>query len=540
MSIRSRGHVWRTRSRPHAAPGTSARTSSAAVRASTSRCARAPARTSAARRPRSSTRSRDFGASLGASRRFPTDVGLFGRPTVVNNVETLANVLPIVLHGGDAFAASGSGMSTGTKLFCLSGHVARPGVYEVPFGPTLRELLDLAGGVSGTGNLQAVLLGGVAGRFVGPEALDTPLTFEGARAIGASLGSGVVLPLDDTVDLRPLLVRIAGFFRDESCGQCVPCRIGTVRQQEVLVRLTAGRAMRVGSSRCSTKSVAACATRRSADSARPPTTRSSRPSAASHPSVQQDQAMADVEVDGHAVDVPDGSTLLDACRHRGRRRADAVLRRHAGSEERVPHLRRGARRKPRAGTRLFAGSRRRHGRAHPDRSRRARAQVVLELLASTAELDWAPHVSGWIERVRRRPRPVRRRLGHGAPAGEGRQRPLRARLLAASFATSASTRAASSGRTRSPSRSRGGASTPTSRPNATWGCPSPPACTAATASRSAPPARSCSVDRVRHAPGRLMGRGPPDRNDDDLRLLRRRLQPRAACAGQPDREGDVP
>ena len=107
-------------------------------------------------------------------------------------------------------------------------------MYEVPFGPTLRELLDLAGGVAGTGNLQAVLLGGVAGRFVGPEALDTPLTFEGARSIGASLGSGVVLPLDDTVDLRPLLVRIAGFFRDESCGQCVPCRIGTVRQQEVL------------------------------------------------------------------------------------------------------------------------------------------------------------------------------------------------------------------------------------------------------------------------------------------------------------------
>ena len=171
---------------------------------------------------------------------FPTDVGLFGQPTVANNVETLVNVLPIVLHGGDVFARSGSGMSTGTKLFCLSGHVVRPGVYEVPFGPTLRELLDLAGGIGGTGNLQAVLLGGVAGRFVGPEALDTPLTFEGARSIGASLGSGVVLPLDDTVDLRPLLVRIAGFFRDESCGQCVPCRVGTVRQQEVLVRLTNG------------------------------------------------------------------------------------------------------------------------------------------------------------------------------------------------------------------------------------------------------------------------------------------------------------
>ena len=144
---------------------------------------------------------------------FPVDVGLFGQPTVANNVETLVNVLPIVLDGGDAFARTGSGMSTGTKLFCVSGHVGRPGVYEVPFGPTLREVIDLAGGVGGTGRLQAVLLGGVAGRFVGPEALDTPLTFEGARAIGASLGSGVILPLDDTVDLRPLLVRIAGFFR---------------------------------------------------------------------------------------------------------------------------------------------------------------------------------------------------------------------------------------------------------------------------------------------------------------------------------------
>ncbi len=171
---------------------------------------------------------------------FPVDVGLFGQPTVANNVETLVNVLPIVLGGGDAFAGTGSGTSTGTKLFCVSGHVGRPGVYEVAFGATLREVIELAGGVGGTGRLQAVLLGGVAGRFVGPEALDTPLTFEGARAIGASLGSGVILPLDDSVDLAPLLVRIAGFFRHESCGQCVPCRVGTVRQQEALVRLTNG------------------------------------------------------------------------------------------------------------------------------------------------------------------------------------------------------------------------------------------------------------------------------------------------------------
>jgi NADH-quinone oxidoreductase subunit F len=168
---------------------------------------------------------------------FPTQVGLFGRPTVINNVETLVNVLPIVIHGGAAFAGVGTERSTGTKLFCLSGHVARPGVYEVPFGVTLRQVLDLAGGVSGSGRLQAVLLGGAAGAFVTPEQLDVPLTFEGTRAAGATLGSGVILPFDDTVDLRQVLRRIAQFFRDESCGQCVPCRVGAVRQEEVLNRL---------------------------------------------------------------------------------------------------------------------------------------------------------------------------------------------------------------------------------------------------------------------------------------------------------------
>ena len=169
---------------------------------------------------------------------FPTQVGLFGQPTAINNVETLVNVLPIVLQGGKAYASVGTERSTGPKLFCLSGHVKRPGVYEVPFGVTLRELLDLAGGV--TGRLQTVLLGGAAGAFITPDQIDVPLTFEGTRAIGAALGSGVVMPFDDTVDLRPVLRRIAQFFRDESCGQCVPCRVGTVRQEEVLHRLSAG------------------------------------------------------------------------------------------------------------------------------------------------------------------------------------------------------------------------------------------------------------------------------------------------------------
>jgi NADH-quinone oxidoreductase subunit F len=171
---------------------------------------------------------------------FPVEVGLFGKPTVVNNVETLVNVLPIVLEGGTAFAAIGTEGSTGPKLFCLSGHVARPGVYEVEFGATLRELIELAGGVPGGRTIRTVLLGGAAGVFVGPDALDTPLTFEGTRAIGATLGSGVVMVFDETADLIGTLRRIAQFFRDESCGQCVPCRIGSVRQEELLARLAAG------------------------------------------------------------------------------------------------------------------------------------------------------------------------------------------------------------------------------------------------------------------------------------------------------------
>ncbi|MCM3810621.1 NAD(P)H-dependent oxidoreductase subunit E [Streptomyces sp. DR7-3] len=165
---------------------------------------------------------------------FPVEKGLFGKPTAVNNVETLVNVLPILIEGAQAYARTGTDTSTGTKLFCVSGTVARPGVYELPFGATLRELLELAGPPE---TLRAVLLGGAAGGFVRPDELDVPLTFEGTRAAGTTLGSGVVLVLDDGVELPRVLLRIAEFFRDESCGQCVPCRVGTVRQEEALHRL---------------------------------------------------------------------------------------------------------------------------------------------------------------------------------------------------------------------------------------------------------------------------------------------------------------
>ncbi|MFI0086815.1 NAD(P)H-dependent oxidoreductase subunit E [Streptomyces bobili] len=165
---------------------------------------------------------------------FPVEKGLFGRPTVENNVETLVNVLPILTMGAPAYAAIGTAGSTGPKLFCVSGAVERPGVYELPFGATLGELLQLAGVRD---RLRAVLLGGAAGGFVRPDELDVPLTFEGTREAGTTLGSGVVMAFDDTVPLPRLLLRIAEFFRDESCGQCVPCRVGTVRQEEALYRI---------------------------------------------------------------------------------------------------------------------------------------------------------------------------------------------------------------------------------------------------------------------------------------------------------------
>ncbi|MDJ0769094.1 MAG: NADH-ubiquinone oxidoreductase-F iron-sulfur binding region domain-containing protein [Ilumatobacter sp.] len=161
---------------------------------------------------------------------FPFEVGLFGKPTVVNNVETLMNVPPIIR---DRAAAN-------RRLFCLSGAVVRPGVYEVELGLTLGELIDLAGGLRTGAELQAVLLGGAAGGFAGPADLDLVLDHESTRAAGLTLGSGVVMVHDQHVDLVDQIRRIAAFFRDESCGQCVPCRVGTVRQEEAVERLAAG------------------------------------------------------------------------------------------------------------------------------------------------------------------------------------------------------------------------------------------------------------------------------------------------------------
>ena len=171
---------------------------------------------------------------------FPTTFGLFGKPTVINNVETLCNIPLIISIGSAAYTRFGTEKSPGPKLFCVSGDVVRPGLYEIPFGETMRELIDMTGGIPNGKKLQAVLLGGAAGAFAGPEHMDTPLTFEDLRAAGFPLGSGVVMVFDETRDLRDTLRRLGHFFAHESCGKCYPCQMGTQRQKEILDRIASG------------------------------------------------------------------------------------------------------------------------------------------------------------------------------------------------------------------------------------------------------------------------------------------------------------
>jgi NADH-quinone oxidoreductase subunit F len=169
---------------------------------------------------------------------YPTTHGLFGAPTAINNVETLAAAAWIIAHGADAYRAVGTKDSPGSKLFCISGDVVEPGVVEVPYGTTLGRLLELAGGVRG--ELRAILLGGAAGAFAGPEQLDLPMSFEGLRQAGLPLGSGVVAVFNQEHDLRETLQSLARFFAHESCGKCFPCQLGTQRQLELVDRIAAG------------------------------------------------------------------------------------------------------------------------------------------------------------------------------------------------------------------------------------------------------------------------------------------------------------
>jgi NADH-quinone oxidoreductase subunit F len=175
---------------------------------------------------------------------FPVTNGLFGKPTVINNVETLCNVPTIISAGADAYRQLGTEKSPGSKLFCVSGDVEKPGLYEVAFGTPFRHLLeDLAGGVRGGKKLQAALFGGAAGTFGTSEALDAPLSFEGLREIGLSLGAGVITVFDESRDMGDIVLRLARFFAEESCGKCYPCQLGTQRQYEIVQRAAAGAAL---------------------------------------------------------------------------------------------------------------------------------------------------------------------------------------------------------------------------------------------------------------------------------------------------------
>jgi NADH-quinone oxidoreductase subunit F len=167
---------------------------------------------------------------------YPNTYGLFGKPTVVNNVETLCAIPSLIVNGAEWFRQWGTERSTGTKLVAVSGHIHRPGVYEISPGMTMRELFEHhCGGV--IGNLKAVLMGGASGTFLTPDEIEVQMTFEDLRAIGSTFGSGAVMVFNDTTDLRDVLRRLGIFFQHESCGKCFPCQLGTQRQLEIIGRM---------------------------------------------------------------------------------------------------------------------------------------------------------------------------------------------------------------------------------------------------------------------------------------------------------------
>ncbi|HRL10311.1 MAG TPA: NADH-quinone oxidoreductase subunit NuoF [Aggregatilineales bacterium] len=169
--------------------------------------------------------------------------GLYGEPTVVNNVETLANVPFIIREGADAFKAFGSEQSSGTKIFCVSGHVQKPGNYELPLGSTWRELLyDCAGGPLEGRTIKGILPSGGSGPVirVTDEMLDMKLTYEDVMKLNSILGSASIIVMDDTVDMVWVASKVTKFFKHESCGKCTPCREGTYWLDKVLDRIMRG------------------------------------------------------------------------------------------------------------------------------------------------------------------------------------------------------------------------------------------------------------------------------------------------------------
>ncbi len=175
---------------------------------------------------------------------FPALYGLHGKPTLMNSVETFAHIPVIALRGADWWNAQGAPSRTGAghsglKFFAVSGDVERPGVYCVPMGTTARRLLDLAGGVAGGRELGAIQPGGASSNFIGPGQLDVELDFGTLQAAGSMLGSGAMVVMAKGTDLLAAAVNVLRFFRDESCGKCVPCRVGSTKSHLMLTELLA-------------------------------------------------------------------------------------------------------------------------------------------------------------------------------------------------------------------------------------------------------------------------------------------------------------
>ena len=170
---------------------------------------------------------------------FPGTYGLWGKPTLMNSVETFAHVPVIASRGAGWWKEQGIGEHTGLKFFAVSGHVERPGVYCVPMGTTARQLLELAGGVAGGRRLGAIQPGGASSNFLGPGQIDIPLDFATLAKAGSMLGSGALVVMAEGTDLLAAATNVLRFFRDESCGKCVPCRVGSSKAHRILADLLA-------------------------------------------------------------------------------------------------------------------------------------------------------------------------------------------------------------------------------------------------------------------------------------------------------------
>jgi NADH-quinone oxidoreductase subunit F len=174
---------------------------------------------------------------------FPAAKGLYGQPTVVNNVETLTNLPPILARGADWYRTIGTAQSPGPKVFSLSGHIARPGNYELPLGTSFRTLIfEHGGGVPGGRKVKAILPAGASAPLLlgSEEVLDTPMDYESVPKVGSMLGSASIIVMDDSVDIAWVALKTSRFFKHESCGKCTPCREGTYWMLNVLERLHAG------------------------------------------------------------------------------------------------------------------------------------------------------------------------------------------------------------------------------------------------------------------------------------------------------------